>query len=69
MSASSQENGQDYFARTDSLDLNPQFVVRNINTLTNHSNPLPIASYSLVRGRQVFGKVESYKSFLDSVRL
>lgn len=69
MGASSQEKGQDYFARTGPLDLNPQFVVRNINTLTEHVNPLHMASYSLVRGRQVFGKVESYKGFLDSVRM
>ncbi|CAG8962129.1 hypothetical protein HYFRA_00005173, partial [Hymenoscyphus fraxineus] len=69
MCVASQENGQDYFARTEPLDVNPQFSVRNINTLTDPSNPLLMGSYSLVRGRQIFRKVQNYKAFLDSIRM
>jgi hypothetical protein len=59
----------DYFSNTEPVDTNPQFNIRSINKLLQHDNPIPTNTYSLVRGRHVFHKVESFMNFLDSVRL
>ena len=45
-----------------------EFTVRSINTLLSHSNPIPCHMYSVVRARDVFSKLESYKGFLEDVR-
>jgi SAM-dependent methyltransferase len=59
----------DYFSHPELVDANPQFTIRSINRLLQHDNPIPTNTYSLVRGRHVFHKVESFMNFLDSVRL
>jgi hypothetical protein len=57
-----------YFSKAH-LAQDPEFTVRNINSLLNHTNPIPCGLYSLIRGGDIFDKVESYKTFLDDVRL
>lgn len=43
--------------------------MRNLNALLAHSEPIPHNLYGLIRGRDVFDRVESYKEFLEDVRL
>ncbi|TGO75097.1 hypothetical protein BELL_0234g00030 [Botrytis elliptica] len=61
----------DYFSRVNSSQTQsaPAFNVRNLNCLLAHADPIPHNLYSFIRGRDVFDRVESYKSFLDDVRL
>jgi hypothetical protein len=59
----------DYFGKVHLSQQHPEFTVRNINSLLNHTNPIPYNLYSLIRGRDIFDRVESYKTFLDDVRL
>ncbi|QSZ36041.1 hypothetical protein DSL72_007165 [Monilinia vaccinii-corymbosi] len=61
----------DYFSRVNSSQAQtaPDFNVRNLNCLLAHPDPIPHNLYSFIRGRDVFDRVESYKSFLDDVRL
>ncbi|APA08227.1 predicted protein [Sclerotinia sclerotiorum 1980 UF-70] len=61
----------DYFSRVNSSQTQtaPDFNVRNLNCLLAHPDPIPHNLYSFIRGRDVFDRVESYKSFLDDVRL
>ncbi|THV55180.1 hypothetical protein BGAL_0012g00180 [Botrytis galanthina] len=61
----------DYFSRVNSSQTQtaPAFNVRNLNCLLVHADPIPHNLYSFIRGRDVFDRVESYKSFLDDVRL
>ncbi|KAI9732260.1 MAG: hypothetical protein M1818_007579 [Claussenomyces sp. TS43310] len=47
----------------------PEFTTRDINTMLSHPNPIPHNLYSLIRGRDAFNKVESYRTFLEDIRL
>ncbi|KAG0648420.1 hypothetical protein D0Z07_5263 [Hyphodiscus hymeniophilus] len=47
----------------------PEFTVRNINQLLKHSYPIPHNLYGLIRARDIFDKIESWKTFLEDVRL
>lgn len=58
----------DYFGNCYLSQEQPDFTVRNINDLVSHSNPVPRNLYSLIRGRDIFDQVESYKAFLEDVR-
>ncbi|KAG4027755.1 hypothetical protein MFRU_027g00480 [Monilinia fructicola] len=64
-------DSSDYFSRVNSSQAQtaPDFNVRNLNCLLAHPDPIPHNLYSFIRGRDVFDRVESYKSFLDDVRL
>ena len=43
--------------------------MRNLNALLAHTDPFPHNLYGLIRGRDIFDRVESYKEFLEDVRL
>ncbi|KAI9646813.1 hypothetical protein NHQ30_004812 [Ciborinia camelliae] len=64
-------DSSDYFSRVNSSQTQtaPDFNVRNLNCLLAHTDPIPHNLYSFIRGRDVFDRVESYKSFLDDIRL
>jgi hypothetical protein len=69
MSVDDALDSKDYFSKVHLTQEHPEFTVRNINSLLNHMNPIPRNLYSLIRGRDIFDRVESYKTFLDDVRL
>ena len=58
----------DYFHNLPSEQDGPQFTVRNLNQLRGHEKPIPQNLYDLIRGRDLFDRIESYKEFLDEVR-
>lgn len=58
----------DYFSKVHLTQETPEFTVRNINNLTSHENPIPNNLYSLIRGRGIFTRVESYKQMLEEIR-
>jgi len=60
---------EDYFSRMPSTQCHPEFTVRNLNALVNHAKPIPKNKYGLIRGRDIFDRVESYTNFLDATRL
>jgi hypothetical protein len=47
----------------------PEFTVRNLNHLIAHEKPLPHNLYGMIRGRDIFDRVENYKVFLEDIRL
>jgi len=57
----------DYFSRVHMNQENVEFTVRNLSSLISYPNPIPEHIYSFVRARDIFDKVESYKSFLEDV--
>lgn len=59
----------DYFGHVHLSQSHPDFTVRNLNTLIYHPNPIPQNLYAMVRGRHIFNRIESYKSFLEDIRL
>lgn len=60
----------DYFSRMSLVQQeHPAFTVRNINQLLNHPNPMLHNVYEFIRGREIFDRVESYRAFLDDIRL
>ena len=62
-------NPNDYFSRVPTAQNDkPEFTVRNINRLLAHESPIPHNLYGIIRGRDLFDRVESYKSFLEDVR-
>jgi len=61
-------NPDDYFSRVHSTQEQPEFTVRNINSLLAHERPIPHNLYGIIRGRDLFDRVESYKTFLEDVR-
>jgi hypothetical protein len=65
----SDKPADDYFSRIHPTQENPEFTVRNLNTLMKHDNPIPHNLYSIVHARDIFLKIENYKVFLDEVRL
>lgn len=62
------EGVEDYFCNVHRSQHRPEFTCRNINQLVSHDVTIPQNLYSLIRGRDVFGRVESYKNFLEDVR-
>jgi hypothetical protein len=62
-------NQDEYFCRDRSIQRYPEFTTRNINNLLAHQNPIPQIAYEFVRAREIFDRVESYKTFLEDIRL
>jgi hypothetical protein len=69
MEATTGKSTGDYFAQAPSTQLNPDFTMRNLNLLLTHPKPFPQSIYGLIRAREIFDRVENYKTFLDDVRL
>lgn len=61
-------NPNDYFCNVHLSQKQPEFTCRNINQLLSHETPIPQNLYSLIRGRDVFDRVESYKNFVEDIR-
>jgi hypothetical protein len=66
---SASNSGGDYFSRVHATQTYPEFAIRNLNCLLAHQNPIPHNLYGLIRGRDIFDRIESYKTFLEDVRL
>jgi hypothetical protein len=62
-------NPDDYFGRVHSTQESPEFTIRNINSLLAHQNPMFHNVYEFIRAREIFDRVESYKTFLEDIRL
>lgn len=62
-------NPDDYFSRVRSTQQSPEFTMRNINSLLAHENPMHHNLYEFIRAREIFDRVESYKTFLEDIRL
>lgn len=59
----------DYCAPALSMQMNPDFTMRNLNRLLTHPKPFPQSRYGVIRAREIFDRVENYKTFVDDVRL
>jgi hypothetical protein len=60
----------DYFSGVNNIQQKyPDFTVRNINELLHHSKPMLHNVYEFIRGREIFDRVESFKAFLNDIRL
>ena len=59
----------DYFGRVTHNQTAPEFTVRDLNSLLYHQHPMCHNLYSFVRAREVFDRVENYKTFCDGIRL
>jgi hypothetical protein len=46
----------------------PEFTLRCYDNLLINEKPIPRNLYGFVHGRDIFAKVENYKTFLDDVR-
>ncbi len=62
-------NPDDYFSRMHSTQENPEFTVRSINALLTHETPMFQNAYEVIRARDIFDRVENYKTFLEEIRL
>jgi hypothetical protein len=62
-------NPDDYFSGMHSTQESPEFTMRNINSLLAHQNPMFHNVYEFIRAREIFDRVESYKTFLEDIRL
>jgi hypothetical protein len=69
MAPESLVNSGSYFNRIDTTQENPEFVMRNINSLLAHLKPMHHSLYDFIRAREIFDRVESYKAFLEDIRL
>ena len=69
MDSDSSKPMSDYFGTVHTSQEHPEFTVRNINQLLKHPKPIPHNLYGLIRARDIFDKIESYKTFLEDVRL
>jgi hypothetical protein len=69
MATQAASNSDEYFSRVRSIQQNPEFTTRNINTLLAHRNPMLQNAYEFIRAREIFDRVESYKTFLEDIRL
>lgn len=65
----SRKASEDYFSGVHDTQEHPEFSVRNLNCILAHQTPIPHNLYSIVRGRDIFDRIESYKTFLEDVRL
>jgi hypothetical protein len=59
----------DYFGHMNSKQESPEFTMRNINSLRSHQKPMLHNLYEFIRAREIFDRVESYKTFLEDIRL
>ncbi|OWP02652.1 hypothetical protein B2J93_6485 [Marssonina coronariae] len=58
----------DYFSLVHTTQETPEFTMRNLNCLLAHSKPIPHNLYEFIRAREIFDRIESYKTFLDDIR-
>jgi hypothetical protein len=58
-----------YFNRIDTTQENPDFTMRNINSFLAHLKPMDHSLYDFIRAREIFDRVDSYKDFLEDLRL
>lgn len=59
----------EYYKQIKLMPKKPEFTLRNLNCLlTGHPVPFPRNLYGLIRGRDIFDRIESYKLFLDDLR-
>lgn len=58
----------DYFTLVHTSQNAPEFTMRNLNSLLAHSKPIPHNLYEFIRAREIFDRIESYKTFLDDIR-
>ncbi|KAK2628449.1 hypothetical protein QTJ16_001552 [Diplocarpon rosae] len=58
----------DYFSLVHTTQEAPEFTMRNLNCLLAHSKPIPHNLYEFIRAREIFDRIESYKTFLDDIR-
>lgn len=57
------------FGRIHMTQAAPEFTLRPYGMLLSHkSKPIPRNLYGFVHGRDIFARIENYKSFLDDVR-
>ncbi|KAH7321941.1 hypothetical protein BKA65DRAFT_568848 [Rhexocercosporidium sp. MPI-PUGE-AT-0058] len=68
MSPNTQPDPYDYFSVVHTSQDAPEFAMRNLNCLLAHQSPIPHNLYEFIRAREIFDRVESYKTFLDDVR-
>ena len=68
MTLNAQANYDDYFGVVNTSQEAPEFTMRNINSLLAHHTPIPHNLYEFIRAREIFDRIESYKTFLDDVR-
>lgn len=68
MTLNAQANYDDYFGIVYTSQEAPEFTMRNINSLLAHHTPIPHNLYEFIRAREIFDRIESYKTFLDDVR-
>ena len=69
MDADGVVNPEDYFSRMNAKQDTPEFTMRNINALLAHQKPMLHNLYEFIRAREIFDRVESYKTFLEDIRL
>ncbi|CZT46469.1 uncharacterized protein RSE6_06897 [Rhynchosporium secalis] len=68
MSPNAQSDPDDYFGIIHTTQEAPEFTMRNLNCLLAHETPILHNLYEFIRAREIFDRVESYKTFLDDVR-
>jgi hypothetical protein len=69
MEPNSVTDTNDYFGKLHFHQEHPEFTVRDLNCLLAHERPIPQNLYSMVRGSNIFDRIESYKTFLEEIRL
>jgi len=69
MDSDSPFHPEDYFSRRNAKQDSPEFTMRNINSLLAHQKPMLHNLYEFIRAREIFDRVESYKTFLEDIRL
>jgi hypothetical protein len=45
----------------------PEFTLRSYENLLRHRKPIPRNLYGFIHGRDIFGRIENFKTFLDDV--
>ncbi|KAL2068400.1 hypothetical protein VTL71DRAFT_16498 [Oculimacula yallundae] len=68
MTPNHENDPDDYFGIVHTTQEAPEFTMRNLNCLLAHKTPIPHNLYEFIRAREIFDRVESYKTFLDDVR-
>ncbi|KAI9049289.1 hypothetical protein LZ554_007135 [Drepanopeziza brunnea f. sp. 'monogermtubi'] len=58
----------DFFSLVHTSQKAPEFTLRDPNSLLAHSKPIPHNLYEFIRAREIFDRIESYKTFLDDIR-
>jgi hypothetical protein len=58
-----------HFGRIHMTQAGPEFTLRPYGMLLSHkTKPIPLNLYGFVHGRDIFARIENYRSFLDDVR-